>query len=54
MVQFIHRAVDMGQNFFDTSELYGIYKNEELIGEALESCRHKVVVATKFGWNIHK
>ena len=52
MVRFIHQAVDMGQNFFDTSELYGIYRNEELLGEALESCRNKAVIATKFGWDI--
>lgn len=52
MVHFIHRAVDMGQDFFDTSELYGIYKNEELLGEALENCRDKAVIATKFGWSI--
>lgn len=52
MVDFIHKAVDMGENFLDTSELYGVYANEELIGEALEHCRDKVVIATKFGWNI--
>lgn len=52
MVKFIHEAVDMGQDFFDTSELYGVYKNEELLGEALEPYRNKVVIATKFGWNI--
>lgn len=42
----------MGENFFDTSELYGIYANEELVGEALEPVREQVVIATKFGWNI--
>ncbi len=52
MVRFLHEAVDMGQNFFDTSEVYGLYKNEELLGEALEPYRNKVVIATKFGWNI--
>lgn len=52
MVKFIHEAVDMGQDFFDTSELYGVYTNEELLGEALEPYRNKVVIATKFGWNI--
>lgn len=52
MIRFLHEAVDMGQNFFDTSELYGVYKNEELLGEALEPYRNKVVIATKFGWNI--
>lgn len=52
MVRFLHEAVDMGQNFFDTSEVYGLYKNEELLGEALEPYRNKVVIATKFGWKI--
>lgn len=52
MVKFIHEAVDMGQDFFDTSELYGVYKNEDLLGAALEPYRNKVVIATKFGWNI--
>ena len=42
----------MGETFFDTSELYGIYRNEELVGEALEPVREQVVIATKFGWNI--
>lgn len=52
MINFIHEAIEMGQNFFDTSELYGIYENEKLIGEALKNCRDKIVLATKFGWNI--
>ena len=34
-VSFLRRAVEMGEDFFDTSELYGIYANEELVGEAL-------------------
>lgn len=42
----------MGENFFDTSEAYGVYQNEELVGEALEPFRDQVVIATKFGWNI--
>ena len=52
MVDFIHKAVDMGEAFFDTSELYGIYTNEELVGEALEPYRKDIVIGTKFGWNI--
>lgn len=52
MISFIQKAVDMGENFFDTSELYGIYKNEELLGEALKGRREQVIVATKFGWDI--
>jgi len=52
MIDLLHRAVDMGQNFFDTSELYGIYTNEILLGEALEPYRNQIVIATKFGWDI--
>lgn len=52
MIVLIRRAIEMGVTFFDTSELYGIYKNEELVGEALEPCRNQVVIGTKFGWNI--
>lgn len=52
LINFLHKAVEMGQTFFDTSEVYGIYKNEELLGEALKEFRNKVVIATKFGWNI--
>ncbi|MDO4582190.1 MAG: aldo/keto reductase [Bacillota bacterium] len=48
----LRRAVEMGENFFDTSEIYGVYQNEELVGEALEPYRDKVVLATKFGWDI--
>lgn len=51
-VAFLRRAVEMGENFFDTSELYGMYANEELVGEALEPVRDQVVIATKFGWDI--
>ncbi|MDE7302763.1 MAG: aldo/keto reductase [Oscillospiraceae bacterium] len=51
-IAFLRRAVEMGQTFFDTSELYGIYKNEELVGEALEPLRDQVKIATKFGWDI--
>lgn len=52
-IAFLRRAVEMGQTFFDTSEVYGMYANEELIGEALEPVRSQVKLATKFGWNIH-
>jgi len=51
-VAFLHQAVEMGQTFYDTSELYGMYQNEELLGEAFQDCRHEIVLATKFGWNI--
>lgn len=53
-VAFLRRAVEMGETFFDTSELYGIYANEDLVGEALEPVRDLVVLATKFGWDIRE
>ncbi|MRR29312.1 aldo/keto reductase, partial [bacterium] len=49
MIEFIHAAVDRGVTFFDTAEVYGPFTNEELVGEALEPYRGKVVIATKFG-----
>lgn len=52
-IKFLRRAAEMGQTFFDTSESYGVYANEELLGEALAPYRDKIVLATKFGWNIH-
>lgn len=52
MVKLIHAAVDMGLTFFDTAEVYGPYTNEELVGEALKPYRGKVIIATKFGFNI--
>ena len=48
----VHRAIDLGVNFFDTAEVYGPYVNEELLGRALKGRRDKAIVATKFGWNI--
>ena len=50
MITFLHAAVDRGVTFFDTAEVYGPFTNEELVGEALEPYRGKVVIATKFGW----
>ena len=50
MISLIHAAVDRGVTFFDTAEVYGPLTNEELVGEALEPFRGKVVIATKFGW----
>jgi aryl-alcohol dehydrogenase-like predicted oxidoreductase len=53
MIALIHQAVERGVTFFDTAEVYGPYINEELLGEALEGGRRgKVVIATKFGFNI--
>jgi len=50
MISLLHAAVDLGVTFFDTAEVYGPFTNEELVGEALEPYRGKVVIATKFGW----
>ena len=48
-VATIHRALDLGVNFLDTSDAYGPHTNEELIGRAIEGRRHEVFLATKFG-----
>ena len=53
MVAVLRGAVERGITFFDTAEVYGPYVNEELVGEALQPLRDQVVIATKFGWNIH-
>ncbi len=52
MIKLIQKAYDTGVNFFDTAEVYGPYKNEELVGEAIRSFRKKIIVCTKFGFNI--
>src|SRR6476619_5574628 len=52
MIALIHKAVEEGVTFFDTAEVYGPFANEELVGEALAPYRNKVVIATKFGFNI--
>ena len=51
-VTLIRAAVDRGVTFFDTAEVYGPYDNERLLGEALTGLRDKVVIATKFGFDI--
>jgi len=50
MIDFLHASVERGITFFDTAEVYGPFTNEELVGEALEPFRGKVVIATKFGF----
>jgi aryl-alcohol dehydrogenase-like predicted oxidoreductase len=45
----IHRALELGLNFLDTADIYGPYKNEELVGRAIKGKPDKVVLATKFG-----
>lgn len=52
MITFLHKAVERGVTFFDTAEVYGPYTNEELLGEALEPFKGKIVIATKFGHNL--
>jgi len=49
MIALIRAAFEHGITFFDTAEVYGATKNEELVGEALEPLRRQVVIATKFG-----
>lgn len=48
----IHRALELGINFFDTAEVYGPYINEELVGKAIKGKRDQVVIATKFGFDL--
>jgi len=50
MIDFLRAAVERGVTFFDTAEVYGPFANEELVGEALEPYRGRVVIATKFGF----
>lgn len=50
MIDFLHKSVDLGTTFFDTAEVYGPFTNEDLVGEALEPFKGKVVIATKFGF----
>jgi aryl-alcohol dehydrogenase-like predicted oxidoreductase len=45
----IHRAVELGVTFLDTADIYGMGRNEELVGKAIKDCRDKVLLATKFG-----
>jgi len=49
-IRLIRAAVERGVTFFDTAEAYGPFANEELLGEALEPHRDRVVIATKFGF----
>lgn len=49
-IRAIHRALDLGINFFDTADVYGTGHSERIWGRALQGCRDKVVIATKFGF----
>src|SRR5437660_2123187 len=45
----IHRAIELGVTFLDTADMYGVGRNEELVGRAIADRRDRVVLATKFG-----
>ena len=48
-IRTIHRALEMGMNFLDTADIYGVGRNEDLVGKAIRDRRDKAVLATKFG-----
>ena len=48
-IRTIHRALDLGMDFLDTADIYGLGRNEELVGKAIRDRRNKAVLATKFG-----
>ncbi|MGH7679488.1 MAG: aldo/keto reductase, partial [Gemmatimonadaceae bacterium] len=48
----LHRAIELGMTFLDTAEVYGPLTNEELLGRALAGKRDRVIIATKFGYNL--
>lgn len=52
-IAVIRKAHDEGVTFFDTAEVYGPFTNEELVGEAVEPFRDEIVIATKFGFDLH-
>jgi aryl-alcohol dehydrogenase-like predicted oxidoreductase len=47
-IRVLHRALEMGMNFYDTADAYGPFRNEELVGKALRDRRNQAVIATKF------
>jgi aryl-alcohol dehydrogenase-like predicted oxidoreductase len=51
-IAVLRKAVELGVTFFDTAEVYSIFKNEELVGEALKPYRDQIVIATKFGYDL--
>jgi aryl-alcohol dehydrogenase-like predicted oxidoreductase len=51
-VYTLHKAIDLGVNFFDSAEAYGPFTNEALLGKALKYVREKAVIATKFGFDL--
>jgi aryl-alcohol dehydrogenase-like predicted oxidoreductase len=48
-IETIHRAIELGINFLDTADMYGVGENEKLVGKAIRDRRDKVILATKFG-----
>lgn len=52
MIALIRAAAERGVTFFDTAEVYGVFANEELVGEALAPSKGRVVTSTKFGFDI--
>lgn len=48
-IRTIHRAIDLGVTFLDTADMYGVGRNEELVGKAVKGKRNELVLATKFG-----
>lgn len=52
-ISIIHSAYEQGVTFFDTAEIYGPFRSEEIVGEALAPYRDKVVIASKFGFDIN-
>src|SRR5690348_7640003 len=48
-VATLHRAIDLGVTLLDTADVYGMGKNEELVGKAIRGRRNEVLIATKFG-----
>jgi aryl-alcohol dehydrogenase-like predicted oxidoreductase len=52
MLNIIRAAYDQGVTFFDTAEAYGPFENERILGEAIQPFRNKVVITSKFGWDI--
>jgi aryl-alcohol dehydrogenase-like predicted oxidoreductase len=53
MIAVLRGAVERGVTFFDTAQVYGPFKNEEVLGEGLEPVRDQVVIATKFGFSVN-
>ena len=52
MINIIHKAYDHGVTLFDTAEAYGPFESERILGDAVRSFRDKIVIETKYGWNI--